>query len=226
MSDVTSPPAARLRRPRWTDTRLVTGLLLILVSVVAGGATLRSADDASRVWALRRALPAGTTLTRDDLTARRVRLFGADVRRYVDAAQDPSGRALLRDVGAGELLPIAAVAAGTAKATRVVGLPLSKAHALGGDVHRGDVVDVIATRKTPGGGFTTTAVVRRVRVVDVSKPASGFSSGRGDLVVMVEVAPEQALPLAAALEGAELDLSLVVAGTDGAGDVGDKALAS
>lgn len=221
MSDPTSPPAVRLHRPRWNDTRLVAGVLMVLVSVVTGAAVLRSADESLRVWALRRDLPAGTTLQRDDLGERRVRLFGDDRRRYVDAAQDPTGRVLVRDVGDGELLPVAAVAAPDAhNATRLVGLPLSRAHALGGDVHRGDVVDVIATRKTSGGGYATTAVARRVRVVDVAKPSSGFGTGRGDLVVLVEVPPAQAVPLTAALEGAELDLSLVIAGADGPGDVG------
>jgi Flp pilus assembly protein CpaB len=227
VSDLTSPAAVRLHRPRWNDTRLVAGVLMVLVSTVAGAAVLRGADASLRVWAVRRALPAGTTLQRADVTPRRVRLYGADVKRYVDAAADPAGRVLLRDVGDGELLPVAAVAAPDGpRATRVVGLPLSRAHALGGAVRRGDVVDVIATRKTAGGGFSTGAVARRVRVVDVSKPASGFGTGRGDLVVLVEVTPEQALPLTAALEAAELDLSLVVAGADGQGDVGDRTLVS
>lgn len=223
MADPTSPPATRLRQPSWTDTRLVAGVLMVLVAVVAGAAVVSAADKSVPVWAVRRALHAGTTVERGDLVARRVRLFGADRARYLDARRaDPAGRVLTRDLGEGELLPVSALGdRNAARATRIVGIPLSRAHALGGDVARGDLVDVIATRKTSGGGFATYAVVRRVRVVDVSKPSGGFGAGRNDLVVMVEIEPGQALAVAAAVQSAELDLSLVVAGSDGTGDVGD-----
>jgi Flp pilus assembly protein CpaB len=212
--------ANRLRQPTWTDARLVAGVLMVLTSVVAGAAVVGNADKSTTVWAVRRALPAGTTLTPDDLTQRRVRLFGDDRARYLDArGGDPAGRVLTRPLGDGELLPVSALGTG-GTATRVVGLPLTRAHALGGDVSRGDVVDVIATRKTSG-GVETYAVARNVPVVGVDRALGGFGAGRGgDLVVLVEVAPDLALDIAAALRGAEIDLSLVVPGADGTGDVG------
>ena len=214
--------ANRLRRPSWTDTRLVAGLLMVLVSVVAGAAIVGNADRSVHVWAVRRALPAGTTLQPDDLARRRVRLFGDDRTRYLDVrGGDPAGRVLLRDLGDGDLLPVSALGAAGTAATRVVGLPLGRAHALGGTIRRGDVVDVIATRKTPGGGFTTYAVARNVRVVGVDRPSGGFAAGRADVVVLVEVAPGLALDVAAALRAAEVDLALVRPGADGAGDLGD-----
>ena len=215
--------ATRLRVPRWTDARLVGGLLMVFVSVVVGAAVVGNADRTVSVWAVRHALPAGTTLTADDLTQRRVRLFGDDRTRYVDArGGDPAGRVLLRDLGDGDLLPLSALGQADAAPKRVVGIPLPRAHALGGAVRRGDVVDVIATRKTTGGGLTTYAVVRAARVVGVDKPSGGFGAGRGaDVVVLVEVPPDLALDLAAAIRGAELDLSLVVAGAAGPGDVGE-----
>jgi hypothetical protein len=220
-----SPDAARLRRPSWTDARLVVGVLMVLLSVVLGSAVVNGADRSARVWAVRRALPAGTTVDRADLVTRKVRLYGADAARYLDARHDPTGRPLTRDLGAGDLLPVSALGDphGT-RARRVVGLPMSRAHALGGGVRRGDVVDVVATRKAANGAFTTSAVVRRARVVDVTRPANGF--GRTDLVVLVEVAPDVALRLLAAVQSAELDLSLVVPGADGAGDVGTEPVAT
>jgi hypothetical protein len=226
VADPTSPAAARLRQPKWTDARLVAGVLMVLVAVVAGAAVVSAADKSVQVWAVRRSLRAGTTLARNDLVARRVRLFGADRERYLDVRRgDPAGRVLNRDLGDGDLLPRSALGdRAAARATRVLGLPLSRAHALGGDVRHGDHVDVIATRKTSGGGFVTYAVARDVLVVDVSKPSGGFGAGRNDLVVKIEVDPAQALPIAAALQSAELDLSLVVAGSDGTGDVGDRPL--
>jgi hypothetical protein len=203
----------------------VAGVVMVLLSVVIGSAVVDGADRAARVWAVRRALPAGTTVQKADLVERKVRLYGADAARYLDATADPTGRPLTRDLGAGDLLPLSALGdPNAAKARRVVGLPLSRAHALGGGVRRGDVVDVVATRKSPNGAFTTYAVVRRARVVDVTRPANGL--GRNDLVVLVEVAPDLALAVLAAVQSAELDLSLVVPGADGAGDVGAEPVAA
>jgi Flp pilus assembly protein CpaB len=226
VADPTSPPASRLRQPKWTDARLVAGVLMVLVAVVAGAAVVSAADKSVRVWAVRRSLKAGTALERGDVTPRRVRLYGADLGRYVDViAGEPTGRVLLHDLVEGELLPRAALGDGNAApASRHIAIPLSKAHALGGEVERGDVVDVIATRKTSGGGTATYAVLRAVPVLDVTKPAGGFGAGQNDFVVTVRVDPDQALAVAAAIQGAELDLSLVVAGPDGAGDVGGATL--
>lgn len=201
--------ANRLRMPSWTDARLVAGLLMVLVSVVAGAAVVGGADRTVTVWAVRSALPAGTTLTDEDLTQRRVRLFGDDRTRYLDArGGDPAGRVLTRALGDGELLPVGALGQPGAAPTRVVGLPLTRAHALGGEVRRGDVVDVLATRKE-GGELKTYTAATNVRVVGVDAPSSGFAAGRNDFVVLVEVAPDVALDLAAAIRGAELDLARV-----------------
>ena len=213
--------ANRLRQPSWTDTRLVAGVLMILVSVVAGAAVVGNADKTVQVWAVRRSLPAGTLLQDDDLAQRRVRLFGDDRARYLDVrGGDPQGRVLLRDLGDGDLLPVSALGVRDADATRVVGLPLPRAHALGGELRRGDVVDVLATRKTAN-GLTTYAVARNVRVVGVDKPSGSFGAGRAELVVLVEVAPDLALDIAHAIHGADVDVSLVVPGANGAGDVGE-----
>jgi len=193
---------------------------MVLLAVLGGAAVVSAADKSVQVWGVRRALPAGTVLQRDDVTPRRVRLFGDDLKRYVDVTSgNPEGRVLTRAIGEGDLLPRSAIEPLKPKATRVVGIPLDRSHAVGGKVDHGDRVDVLATRKTAG-GFTTYAVVRNVLVVEVAKPSGGLGAGRSEFVVVVEVEPDQALALAAAIRGAEIDLSLVVAGADGTGDVG------
>jgi Flp pilus assembly protein CpaB len=226
MGDQTSPPATRLRQPSWTDARLVAGVLMVLLAVLGGAAVVSAADKSVEVWAVRRSLTAGTTLAKDDLAARRVRLYGADKARYLDVhLGNPAGRVLTRDLGEGELLPKAALGGDTASAKRLVGLPLTRAHALGGTVRHGDRVDVLATRKTTGGGYTTYAVVHNVLVNDVNKPSGGFGAGGGnDFVVLIEVEPGQVLAIAAAIQSAQLDLSLVVRGADGPGDVGGESV--
>lgn len=222
MADIAAPTAVRLRQPSWLDVRLVVGVLLILTSVVVGARVVAAADSSVYVWAVRRALPAGTAITRGDLVARRVRLLDGTGPLYVDAdVTFPDGRVLLREVGAGELLPAAAIGDDASREPRrVVAIPVERAHALGGEIERGMTVDVIATFTTPGGRSTTRAVLRAVTVVGVARSTSGFAVGRADFSVFVEVAPELVVALTAAIESARLNVVRVLPGALGRGDIG------
>lgn len=100
-----SPPARRLARPRWLDTRLVLGVLLVLVSVLVGARVLSGSDRSQLVWATSRALAPGSVLTTGDLVPVRVRLFDS-AGLYLDASRPaPTGYVASRGLGAGELLP-------------------------------------------------------------------------------------------------------------------------
>ena len=110
MADPVPPPARRLGAPTWLDARLVLGVLLVLVSVVAGARVVGTADRSSSVWVATRDLAAGAVLTEGDLEPGRVRLFG-DASRYVGVTgPGPVGYVLTRGVGARELLPAAGLA--------------------------------------------------------------------------------------------------------------------
>src|SRR5688500_12324855 len=136
-----APAATRFRPPGWRDPRLVVGVLLVCVSVVAG-ARLLAADDLTRVWALRDDVAAGETLTAGDLRAVGVRFAdAADAERYVSAQQAvPEGSVTQRDIAAGEMLPLSAIGA---QAQPLLELPVAVA---GGGVPAtlttGDRVDV------------------------------------------------------------------------------------
>ena len=223
MTDSPSPQAARLRQPRWLDGRLLLGVVLILVSVVGGANVVRAADRTVQVWKTTRALPVGTVVVRDDVVATRVRLFGADLRRYVDASRGaaPAGLVLTRDVGAGELMPAAALADPASVApTRLVTIPIDRSHALGGRLARGDRVDVVATFRI-GQASETRAILKAALVEDVVDDDGGFGAGAG-YAVIVRISPEQALEVTSALQTAELDLLLVQSGGADLGDVGDQ----
>lgn len=100
-----SPAARRLVAPRWLDTRLVLGVLLVLLSVLVGARVLATADRSQLVWATSRALAPGSVLSQTDLVAVRVRLFDS-AGRYLDAsAPAPVGYVAARGLGSGELLP-------------------------------------------------------------------------------------------------------------------------
>src|ERR1700712_4345955 len=109
-----SPVARRQDRPRWRDTRLLAGLLLVLLSVVVGARVLAGADDTDAWVSTRAALPAGHVLTDADLATASARLGDASSVRYYRVSSRAAllGRPLAAPVGAGGLLPADAVAAG------------------------------------------------------------------------------------------------------------------
>ena len=139
---VDSPWARRLQQARWRDPRLLLGVLLVLVSVLAGARLLAAADDYALVWAAKRDLPVGAALAQPDLQARAVRFRDqGDADRYLSAEQPLAGAVLARPLGAGELVPAAALAAPGQSSFDE--LPLAVAQtAAPVDLREGDVVDV------------------------------------------------------------------------------------
>ena len=140
-----TPPstwASRVPRARWRDPRLILGLLLVVASVLAGARLLSTADDYVEVWSASRDLAAGSELHAEDLQVRKVRFAEqADADRYVAANVAPVGAVLARPLGAGELLPRAALR--TAQHKPVAELPLGVAEeGVPSDLANGDVVDV------------------------------------------------------------------------------------
>jgi len=61
-SPAASPTPRRLRAPGWLNFRLIAGILLVLVSVIAGARIVTAADTSDMVWAAEADLAAGTVL--------------------------------------------------------------------------------------------------------------------------------------------------------------------
>jgi hypothetical protein len=147
VSQLPSPTAARLARPRWLDPRLLVGLLLVLLSVVVGARVFQAADERVQVWSVTHDLGVDTRLGRDDLTVRAVRLDDV-AGRYVAADQDLRGLVLTRAVSRGELVPVAAVSPAATRPQRRVVVEVDRLGA--GGLAKGRVVDVYAVRDTSG----------------------------------------------------------------------------
>ena len=208
-----SPPASRLALPRWFDTRMVMGILLVLGSVVIGAKVFSAADATTSVWAAARDLPAGARLQKSDLHAVKVRLD--DGRSYVSAAgAAPAGYVLTRPVGAGELLPSKAFidpakAADPSLARREVTVPVRQDH-WPADLRVSEVVDVYAT-PTKTDGTTAPAPARILTGVTVgsvpshSKDVFG-STGQAVGSVTLLVRDDQVTGLVAAVETSQIDL--------------------
>lgn len=136
------PAAQRGHRPAWRDPRLWVGVVLVAASVVVGARVMAAADDTVQVWAVADDVGAGQQVEPDDLVAQRVRFADADALAGYFSVDDelPADLELTRSVGAGELLPRAAV--GTAEQSGLVEVPVAVEPELVPDVGAGDVVDV------------------------------------------------------------------------------------
>ena len=176
-----SPPASRLATPSWLDTRLVLGVLLVLVSVVVGARVLASADDAQGVWVATRDLAAGSTLADGDLTRGQVRLFDNGGRYLTATAPPPVGYVLTREVGADELLPVASVALPerAGRVLRDVSVPV-EAGRLPADLAGGELVDVHVTAPLDSGAGPPPSAAPSSAP---SAPASGAAPGTSTLLL-------------------------------------------
>ncbi|MDQ6648567.1 MAG: hypothetical protein M3Z02_00370 [Actinomycetota bacterium] len=226
MTELPSPPAARLRQPRWLDGRVVLGVLLIVASVVVGSAVVAGAQRTTRVLTVTRDLPRGYTLTNTDLSTTAVRLVG-NGQRYIVASQRARavGQVLQRDVGRDEFLPRDALAPVAGAPLRQLSFPVPRSHAVAGDLRARSRVDILATRRQGTGTATARAAVPTVVATDVVVLAvdqrSGGLSGSGDtLTLTVQLRPDQVLAVVAAVEGSDLDVVSVQRGAgDDPGDV-------
>ncbi len=199
-----APSATRSRRPGWRNPRLLLGLVLVAGSVVLGARLMASADDTVGVWAVARDLPAGATVTTDDLEQRRVRFPDAATADAYLSSSDPlpAGTTLSRPVDRGELLPRSTFA--PAGRSDLVEVPVSVAEDdLPATVRQGSVVDVwVAPDAATASGRTVTAtrVLTDVTVVAVPRGTDTLAP-RSTRQVIVGVPADRAADLGAALGG-------------------------
>jgi hypothetical protein len=202
----TSPPARRIRADRH-DVRLALGVVLVLVSVVAGSRLLGAAGDRVAVWSVRSPLASGTTLRADDLVAVQVAADG--LAAYVVDSVDVTGKPLTRDVGAGELLPAAAVGPATAADRRLVTVPVDPLHAPAG-LARGERVDVYVSPKDGTSAAQDAVTVLPALVLAgalVEDPGQSDPAGASAQVgVVLDVLAIDAGRAVAAARGGDVDL--------------------
>lgn len=103
------PTATRLQRPSWRDSRLLVGVLLVLLATALGAKAVASADDRVPVYAAAIALKPGDRLGPDNVKRADVQL-GDGLAAYLSAATPlPPEAFVLREIRAGELVPAGAI---------------------------------------------------------------------------------------------------------------------
>lgn len=168
-------PAVRLRAPSWRDGRLLVGILIVLSSMVLGARVVAAAGRTVPVFAAVTDLPSGHQLTASDVRVVPVHL-ASGTPLYLSARQTvPAGSVLVRPVGAGELVPVAAVGAPSALTRRPVTVPVAAPVPSG--LRPGAAVDVWSSAKETGTGATGYAPP--VRIAQNAEVYAVTASGGG-----------------------------------------------
>jgi hypothetical protein len=147
---VVAPTAHRLRQPSWRDVRLLIGVALVLLSVVAGALVVSAADRTRPTYAAAHALVPGQALSSADLTVLGARVTGGPSAYLPADGQLRPGLVVLRPVMAGELVPRSAVGDRSQVTVRPVTVPIDPEIADG--LQTGMLVDVwVAEHREDGG---------------------------------------------------------------------------
>ena len=194
------PSAVRAATPGWRDPRLWVGVVIVAVSVVAGAKLVGAADETVAVWATASDLGAGDRVGPDDLVPTRVHFAeDGDLDGYFTVDEQlPADLELTRGVGAGELLPRAAV--GSAGDSGLLEVPVAvDAEQVPASVRSGSVVDIYLVPSTGPGASGRGASCARdscahsgpalsaVTVVDAPALDQGFAAtGKRQLVLAVD----------------------------------------
>lgn len=196
--------ARRLQRPGWRDLRLVVGVLLVLLSVAGGLRLVSSLDDSTPVYAAARDLLPGQQITEDDVVTVPVRM-GEQLGEYVDGSVPIGpGTFLVRQVGAGELVPATALGTARQALDKTVGVPVDTVAAR--SLATGAVVDVWVSRRdgrAVGEAYLDPELLLAGAVVDtVPAEATGLGAGLGRTAVQVVVPADEVGKVIAAVDQA------------------------
>lgn len=199
--EIPSVPARRFRRPRLRDPRLAIGLVLVAGAVALGSWAVADAGRGVPLYAAKGVLTPGDRITDATLVVVDARVPGA-TGVYLDAGAGlPPDAVVTRVVGAGELVPVAAIGTAGDLDARPVGL--SVPGPLSASVVKGAVVDLWLTAPATNERPPSPAVVAGGLVVAAVTQAEGLfaASSTTSVEVLVPAADLEAVLAALASEG-------------------------
>lgn len=198
--------AQRLKRPSWKDPRLLIGILLVLASVAAVVALVRSLDRTTSVYVAREDIAVGQRISVDDLAVRKVRLGVLESRYLTPAAGLPQHRHAQQLIHSGDLVPKSALDTADALDRKPVGL--SVAEPLPDGAHVGSLVDVwVAKPDGPNGYREPVRVLIGAEISGVQTSSSALGAATDTRVhVLVD---DERLPRLLAARANEAKIALV-----------------
>lgn len=209
---------ARIGRPSWRDPRLGVGVLLVAVAIVLGSWAVSRAAETVDVFRTDTTLTPGDLVTTEDLRAQAVRPDGLEDGYLLVDAGVPPGAVVTRVVGAGELVPAAALGHPGDVEVRPVVVPVGPTAVAG--VGKGGVVDLWWTPPPRPGPSSDDArpaqpeLLSAGLVVAEVVESSSIFAGAGGSAVQVLV-PQDELPAVLSAVGGEG--SIVVVPVPGSG---------
>ncbi|CAB4872751.1 unannotated protein [freshwater metagenome] len=196
-----------MNRPKRSirDPRLITGVALIVGSILVGHVLMSSAGRTSAVWVTTHDMPAGSMVQSKDLIAGRVHL-GDLTARYASGGSSLVGSVVTRDLVKGELVPASALKSARARLTRLVTVPVEQFHAPAG-LARGDLVDVYINAQNDSGLTSASSLVAaRVAVHSIEDDGGTFGSSSSSVGVVLELAPENVARVVTGVRQGAVDL--------------------
>lgn len=210
-----SPRAQRLRRPRWTDARLLVGAVLVLGAIITGAGVLGQGEGPQH-WVAAADLPTGHVLTAEDLRA----ADGASPEGVYLTGENPAqaaeGRVLVRPVAAGEFVPASAVGTPRSLDLRRVAVEVTPGSAA--MLRPGVRADLWATPRPTAGERSTPRARKVLEGVEVARVQEGdarMAAANQPVPVDVLVPTGSVEELLVAVGGDAEVTAVPVAGTDG-----------
>lgn len=198
--------AKRAERPTWVNLRTALGAVLFLISLLSGSVVLRSAEAGAGVWAAARDLPEGESIDPAELVAVTVDLPPGQLAAYLGSSSSLTGSMLLRPLRRGELVPAAWVTDTSSTPSRLIAIPITEEHAVGGALRAGDRVDIFATLRAAGGAARTALLVQDAEVEALLTSEALVMEGETFGGITLSVPPEEAARIAFAIRTAEIDV--------------------
>ncbi|MGL5816479.1 MAG: hypothetical protein ACRCYR_02875 [Phycicoccus sp.] len=221
MTDLPTPEASRLKAPSWRDSRLIIGVLLVLLSTVLGSVVVARADDRVPVYTVAARVAPGEPLDDDDVDVVDVQLGDASGRYLAADRPIPAEAWALRELRPGELVPVDAIGDADEVDVQPVALRVDATSATG--LGAGALVDVYVNRpaKTAANGTPALAgpvlVLQRVSVMSLATEDAVLGGAADTRAVTVGVPRESVKGLVADVDtGARITL-VPVPGVRGGG---------
>lgn len=199
----TSTPTRRSVGRRLSATHVLIAVVVILAFVL-NFLVLQDRSDSVLVAVADEAIPAGSVLDESSVTLVAVDadFVGLDALVSEDELAAQLGSVFTRSVPAGAPLALDSLTlADATNALRTMSIPVSIAHASGGSLVAGDLVDVIRVVDE-----AAVYVVQGLEVVAVADPEAGSIGASGGYHIVVAVDQEGALRLAEAIDAGSLEL--------------------
>ncbi len=179
------------------NSRLVTGISLFIIALLTASLIAKEANRTVYVWASSTELAPGNIITQADIKATPV-LLPESAKNYLSASAQIIGAVVKFRVAAGDLIPLAAIAA-TPDQIELRAVPLTvESTDLPMGLTRGEVIDIYAiptsnstsnSTSNPRSIIESTLLTERVSVSAVSERNN---SGKASVVVSL---PQPLIPL-------------------------------